>query len=105
MNWGEQIKSTKLNEKQVDRVCKLFIIGDISSPKIAEIFNVKYHVINKIQSLFIPLYMKHRKGTVSMNLKTKLYYPKESHILEELELNYNDVQLTGWELEQFNKLD
>lgn len=104
MNYGKLITSKVLKPYQVDEICRQLIMGRINPADIARNYKVSYWQINRIHNVFINIYKPLSTSNVSFRGWTESYYKTEDDILKELELNYDHVELKGWELEQYNKL-
>jgi len=109
MKWSSIIECNVLQPYQVEEVCKTLLIGKKDVATIARSYGINAHAINRIYNIIIAYYSKGNKSNrdkdaVCFQGWTNRYYDKESDILKELELNYDNVVLTGEELEIFNKL-
>ena len=106
MDWGKLIVSKKLHPYQVDEVCKRFIQERDSTESIAISCCVGYSVINRIKGIWLSYQTKTQRTSDSVSFQgwTRRHYDKEDNIIDELELNYDNVTLVGWELQEFNKL-
>ena len=109
MKWSDIIECNVLQPYQVEEICNIILVGKKDIATIAKNYGINQHAINRIYNMVIAYYSKGNKydkskDGVMFKGWTQRYYDKESDILKELELNYDNVVLTGEELEIFNDL-
>ena len=108
MNWSDIVSSDKLQPYEVDEICKIILLGNTQNEVIAKKYKVTNHIINRVYNMVIAYYSQKKKNrnrpseTVMFRGWTHKVYESESDIEKELSLEYRDVVLTGWELNQLN---
>ena len=103
MKYSDSIVSKVLTPRQVNRVCKLLLLGKIEPQDIAIKLDVTYWQINRIHNMLIHL-IPTSKTKLHINITPVRYYKDEQEIKDSLNISYNPKDLKGWELETFKKL-
>lgn len=108
MKWSNIIECNVLQPYQIEEVCSM-LLNNKEVSVVARKYKVNAHAINRIYNIVIHYLSKGNKSNrdkdgVMFKGWTQRYYKTESDIEKELDLNYDNVVLTGEELEIFDKL-